>query len=72
MTNQDQPGALVWRKSRRSGNGNNCVEVADNLTGATGTVLVRDSKAPAEGNLMVDAEGWTAFTRAVQAGSFDL
>ena len=52
--------ALPWRKSSYS-NGNNgeCVEVALN----TELVGVRDSKAPAFGELAVPAEAWTTFLR---------
>ena len=39
---RDLSGA-IWRKSSRSNNGGNCVEVARNLTGI---VAVRDSKDP--------------------------
>ena len=47
-----------WRKSTRSGNAGNCVEVA------TG-VGVRDSKAPAT-HIEVGAAAWTSFLRAVK------
>ncbi|MBE1488560.1 DUF397 domain-containing protein [Plantactinospora soyae] len=48
-----------WHKSGRSGaSGNNCVEVADNLTGV---VLVRDSKDPDAGNLTFTPYAWRAF-----------
>jgi len=47
-----------WRKSTRSGNGNNCVEVADNLPGVVG---VRDSKDPTGPALVFGPEAWQAF-----------
>ncbi|MEV6829197.1 DUF397 domain-containing protein [Amycolatopsis sp. NPDC051102] len=49
-----------WRKSSYSGGNNgNCVEVAPD----TELVGVRDSKAPASGELAVPAEAWTTFLR---------
>ncbi|WFE51301.1 DUF397 domain-containing protein [Micromonospora sp. WMMD1155] len=48
-----------WRKSSRSsGNGGNCVEVADNLPGVVG---VRDSKDPAGPALTFTSTAWRAF-----------
>jgi hypothetical protein len=54
----------VWRKSTYS-NGNNgeCVEVALD----TEVVGVRDSKAPASGELTVPAAAWAAFLRLSRA-----
>ncbi|MBQ1076476.1 DUF397 domain-containing protein [Micromonospora sp. C31] len=52
-----------WRKSSRSsGNGGNCVEVADNLPGV---VAVRDSKDPAGAALAFPPAAWRAFVDAV-------
>lgn len=45
-----------WRKSSHSGSENQCVEVALD----TPTVGLRDSKAPAGGELEVPATSWTA------------
>ncbi|MEU3650734.1 DUF397 domain-containing protein [Lentzea sp. NPDC034063] len=45
----------IWRKSSRSGGGNNCVEVGKG-------VGIRDSKAPTS-HLPLSAEGWSAFLR---------
>jgi len=51
----------IWRKSSRSsGNGGNCVEVADTLPGVVG---VRDSKDPAGPALTFDPAAWRAFVR---------
>ena len=48
-----------WRKSARSsGQGGNCVEVADNLRGV---VAVRDSKDPAGPLLAFAPDAWRAF-----------
>ncbi|GAA2715652.1 DUF397 domain-containing protein [Micromonospora olivasterospora] len=54
----DLTGA-VWRKSTRSsGNGGNCVEVADNLPGVVG---VRDSKDKEGPVLTFGPASWKAF-----------
>lgn len=54
-----------WRKSSRSsGNGGNCVEVADNLPGV---VLVRDSKDRAGGMLTFAPAAWRAFVAQLAA-----
>jgi hypothetical protein len=55
----------LWRKSSRSGNTGNCVEVADNLPGA---VAVRDSKDPAGPALVFHPVAWTAFVEGVKVG----
>ncbi|RLP94387.1 MULTISPECIES: DUF397 domain-containing protein [unclassified Micromonospora] len=48
-----------WRKSSRSsGNGGNCVEVADNLPDV---VAVRDSKNPSGPALTFTPTAWRAF-----------
>ncbi|MET8759125.1 DUF397 domain-containing protein [Lentzea sp. NPDC004782] len=46
-----------WRKSTRSGNAGNCVEVATGIG-------IRDSKAPAA-HIQVGAVAWTAFLAQV-------
>lgn len=54
-----------WRKSTRSsGNGGDCVEVADNLPGIVG---VRDSKDPAGPALTFDSMAWRAFVDLAKA-----
>jgi Domain of unknown function (DUF397) len=47
---------LAWRRSSRTGGGSNtnCVEVAF----AGSAVVVRDSKSPSGGVLIVPAAGW--------------
>lgn len=58
----DLTGA-VWRKSSRSNNGGNCVEVADNLSRLVG---LRDSKDPTGPVLAFDPSAWSAFVQAVK------
>lgn len=67
----DLTGA-IWRKSTRSGNGNNCVEVAENLISTTGLLYVRDSKNPTGPALAFTRDEWLAFTGGVKDGEFDL
>jgi Domain of unknown function (DUF397) len=59
----DLTGA-VWRKSTRSGGGNNCVEVAFVPAG----VGVRDSKNRLGAAFVFDARAWSAFVGSVRAG----
>lgn len=66
------PTGAIWRKSTRSGNGGDCVEVASNLIDTQGFVLVRDSKNPDAGFLAFTPAEWTAFTGGVRDGEFDL
>lgn len=55
---------LTWRRSTRSGGGNNdnCVEVAT----TSHLVLIRDSKDPAGPTLAVTATDWRAFVAGLQ------
>ncbi|MDZ5447299.1 DUF397 domain-containing protein [Micromonospora sp. 4G57] len=56
-----------WRKSSRSsGNGGNCVEVADNLPGL---VAVRDSKNPTGPALTFTPAAWRAFVAEMRERS---
>lgn len=55
----------TWRKSSYSGQGGDCVEVAD---GFPGVLPVRDSKDPGGPCLVFEADAWTSFTRTVKAG----
>ncbi|HEX8865920.1 MAG TPA: DUF397 domain-containing protein [Lentzea sp.] len=56
---------VEWRKSSRSGGGNNgsCVEVA--FVGPA--VGVRDSKSPDSGTLVFSAVQWAFFLKGFQA-----
>ncbi|HVK22989.1 MAG TPA: DUF397 domain-containing protein [Actinokineospora sp.] len=66
MTVSDLSGARLsraeWRKSSRSGAGNDCVELVVRRSGAA----LRDSKNAGHGHLAF-AEGWAAFLAAVKA-----
>ncbi len=57
-----------WRKSSRSGGGDNCIEVAVALDG---TVGMRDSKDRTGPVLGFTRGEWTAFTDAIRDGEFD-
>jgi len=62
---------LTWRKARKSASSGNCVEVAYGHDGrATG--MVRDSKSPDRGHLVVELDAWRAFLTNVKAGHCDL
>jgi hypothetical protein len=65
----DQFNGAVWRKSTRSGQSNNCVEVATNLPGL---VPVRDTKDRDGGTLVFTVDSWAAFVDGVKGGEFDL
>jgi hypothetical protein len=57
-----------WRKSTRSNNGGECVEVADNLTSV---IAVRDSKDPTGLLLTFTPVAWAAFVTATKHDTFD-
>lgn len=65
--NQPDASRAIWRKSRRSGNGNNCVEVA----AMAPTIGVRDSKSPGGGHLLLTRPAWAAFAASIKAGQYD-
>lgn len=58
-----------WRKSRRSGEEANCVEVA---RGSNGSVGVRDSKDTGGGRLEIEPSAWRDFVGGAKAGRHDL
>ncbi|MGW0892522.1 DUF397 domain-containing protein [Saccharopolyspora sp. NPDC002578] len=55
-----------WRKSSRSHQVSNCVEVGRVGAGAA----VRDTKYRAAGYLAIDADRWNEFLLAVKSGRF--
>jgi hypothetical protein len=69
ITSTPDLSRAVWRKSSRSANGGNCVEVARNLPGI---VAVRDSKDRGGPALGFAADEWQAFVAGVKRGEFNL
>ncbi|MDG4768409.1 DUF397 domain-containing protein [Solwaraspora sp. WMMD406] len=57
---------VTWRKSSRSNDQGQCVEVADQLAGVVG---VRDSKDLAGPVLMIAPASWSAFVAATKTGT---
>nr|WP_245667335.1 DUF397 domain-containing protein [Actinomadura macra] len=55
----------TWRKSRHSGDGHDCVEIAQDGRDA---FLVRDSKAPGAGVLRFATEEWKTFIDRAKKG----
>ncbi|MER6817695.1 DUF397 domain-containing protein [Spirillospora sp. NPDC000708] len=66
MDNRDMSRA-AWRKSSRSGQNGNCVEVAR----AAGEVAFRDSKAPEAGHLTLRPESFAQLIRRAKHGELD-
>jgi Domain of unknown function (DUF397) len=61
---------LTWRKATRSsGQGGDCVEVAELPTGGR---AVRDSKNPEGPKLLFTPGEWAAFLDGAKNGEFDL
>lgn len=58
--------AAEWRKSSRSGGGNDCVELVVARIGAA----MRDSKSPETGHLAFGDTGWKTFLSNVKTGRF--
>jgi hypothetical protein len=55
----------TWRKSSYSGGSGNCVEIANDLSGA---VAIRDSKNPTGSTLVFTTRAWRAFVAGVKNG----
>jgi len=66
VTLSDLTGAN-WRKSSRSGAGNDCVELVVARIGAA----VRDSKNPEAGHIIFAGTGWDTFMGALKDGHLD-
>ncbi|GAA0840946.1 DUF397 domain-containing protein [Streptosporangium amethystogenes subsp. fukuiense] len=62
------PLALAWRKSSKSAQQDNCVEVAA-LPG--GGRAIRDSKDPNGPILRFASSDWQSFVRSTKSGGFD-
>lgn len=71
MNANDIPAPL-FRKSTRSNNSGDCVEVALNQAPYTGNVLVRDSKNPNGAVHSFTTAEWAAFLGGVKDGEFEL
>ena len=63
----DLSGA-IWRKASGSAHNGGCVEIAGNLPGVT---VIRDSKRPDAGALVVDQAVFAAFLAEVRRGRYD-
>lgn len=57
-----------WRKSRRSGNQGNCVEVGN----GPGVVGVRDTADREAGTLVFPEAAWETFLAEVKSGRLDI
>ncbi|MGW1715770.1 DUF397 domain-containing protein [Streptomyces sp. NPDC002156] len=54
----------IWRKSSYSGQGGDCLEVAEGLPDV---LPIRDSKNTSGPNLAFDTQAWTSFITALKA-----
>lgn len=61
---QSRHAVWTWRKSRRSGANQNCVEVAADES----SVLVRDSRNPSGAVIAFASARWTDFVSRVRSG----
>lgn len=58
----ERDSSVIWRKSRRSSNSGNCVEIASSGV----SVLVRDSHDRSRAVLVVTAADWRRLVRAIR------
>ncbi|MFI1258949.1 DUF397 domain-containing protein [Streptomyces netropsis] len=65
IPNSTDLAEATWRKSSYSGNGVDCIEVADQFPGA---VPIRDSKRPGGPCIVVPATAWSAFVGQIHSG----
>jgi hypothetical protein len=66
MAADTQAATIAWRKSSFSIPQGACVEVG----AKAGSVLVRDSMAPASLTLRCSGQAWHAFTAAIRVSAF--
>jgi hypothetical protein len=59
--------AVVWRKSSRTQNNGQCVELAD----LSDRVAVRDSKDPSGPVLLFGSADWSTFLGSIKRGELD-
>lgn len=62
---------FVWRKSSRTGNQGQCVEIGFESPTAV-IAAIRDSKDPHGGALVLTTPQWSTFREQAKAGRFDL
>jgi hypothetical protein len=65
VVNETDLSRAVWRKSLRSGGGENCVEVAR----VRDAYAIRDSKHPSGPALAFTGAEWRTFLHSVKAGA---
>ncbi|MEU6930601.1 DUF397 domain-containing protein [Streptomyces sp. NPDC046374] len=63
MREYDLTDATWFKSSYSDGDGDNCVEVLDDIPGI---VPVRDSKTPSAPALLIPATAWAAFVSGVK------
>lgn len=67
-TDLPELNTVTWRKSSRSADQGNCVELA----GLSGRVAVRDSKNPDQAAILVPRNRWSTFARTIRKGELAL